>query len=57
MLLVEKHALYVACGPEGSGGTWLALEEVQPENRKRLRATDFINGLHVKTGERFESPP
>jgi len=50
MLLAEKHALYVACGE----GTWLALEEVQPENRKRLRATDFINGLHVKTGDRFE---
>ena len=52
-LLVEKHALYVAC----RGGTWLRLEELQPADRKRLSATDFINGLHVKTGERFESSP
>jgi len=48
MLLVEKHALYVACGvsprqgPGGSArdsvgdGTWLRLEEVQPENRRRM---------------------
>ncbi len=50
-VLVEKHALYAACG----SGTWLRLEELQPANRKRLPATDFINGLHVQTGERFES--
>jgi len=49
-LLVEKQALYVACG----GGAWLRLEELQPADRKRLRAADFINGLHVKSGERFE---
>lgn len=51
-LIVEKHALYVACGE----GSWLRLEEVQPENRKRLSATDFINGMHVRSGERFEIP-
>ncbi len=50
-LLVEKHALYAACG----AATWLELEEVQPENRKRLRVIDFINGLHVRSGERFET--
>ena len=50
-LLVEKHALYVACG----GGTWLHIVEVQPANRKRLPAADFINGLHVRTGEKFQS--
>ncbi len=49
-LLVEKQVLYVAC----EGGTWLRLEELQPADRKRLRAGDFINGLHVKSGERFE---
>jgi methionyl-tRNA formyltransferase len=49
-LLAEKHALYVACGQ----GTWLRLEELQPADRKRLQATDFINGLHVHSGERFE---
>jgi len=48
-LLAEKHALYVACG----GESWLRLEEVQPADRKRMRAEDFVNGLHVKSGERF----
>ncbi|MGH9861872.1 MAG: methionyl-tRNA formyltransferase [Candidatus Acidiferrales bacterium] len=49
-LLVEKTALYVVCGR----GTWLRLEELQPADRKRLAAADFINGLHVRSGERFE---
>ncbi len=48
---VERHALFVVCGDGG----WLQLEELQPANRKRLAATDFINGLHVQTGEHFES--
>jgi methionyl-tRNA formyltransferase len=48
-LLVEKHALFVACGEN----TWLRLEEVQPADRKRMRAEDFVNGLHVSSGERF----
>ena len=34
-------------------GTALRLFEVQPEARKRLRVRDFINGLHVKVGDRF----
>ncbi|MBI2957111.1 MAG: methionyl-tRNA formyltransferase [Acidobacteria bacterium] len=55
-LLVERHALYVACGPEASGNTWLRLEELQPAGRKRLSATDFINGFHVRTGEKLETP-
>jgi methionyl-tRNA formyltransferase len=50
-MLVEKHALYAACGDGG----WLRLDELQPANRRRLAATDFINGLHVQSGERFEA--
>jgi hypothetical protein len=58
---VEKHALYVACGlsprrkPGGSGseGTWLRLEELQPANRKRMSAADFLNGFHIQSGDRF----
>ena len=50
-LLVEKHALLVACG----SGSWLRLEEVQPADRKRQRAADFVNGLHIQTGERLTS--
>lgn len=49
-LLVEKHALYVACGQ----GTWVRVEEVQPADRKRMSATDFLNGFHPCSGERFE---
>lgn len=49
-LHVEKHALYVACG----GGSWLRLDELQPADRKRLSATDFINGLHVASSDHFE---
>ena len=48
-LLVEKHALFAACGQ----GTWLRLDELQPADRKRMSATDFINGLHVRSGDRF----
>jgi methionyl-tRNA formyltransferase len=33
--------------------TALRLLEVQPEARKRLNVRDFINGLHVKVGDRF----
>jgi len=51
-LLVEKHSLYVACRES----SWLRLEELQPANRKRMAAADFLNGFHVQTGERFESP-
>ena len=51
-LLVETHALYAACG----GQTWLRLDELQPAARKRMSATDFINGLHVRSGDRFEVP-
>jgi methionyl-tRNA formyltransferase len=41
--------LVVQCG----GRSALRLLEVQPEARKRLTARDFINGLHVKIGDRF----
>jgi len=41
--------LVVQCGD----GTALRLLEVQPEARKRLTARDFINGMHVKVGDRF----
>ncbi len=53
-VLVEKHEVYVACSPGVRGeGTWLRLEEVQLAGRKRVAAADFINGLHVKSGERL----
>jgi methionyl-tRNA formyltransferase len=41
--------LLVSCGER----TVLRLLEVQPEARKRIPIRDFINGLHVKVGDRF----
>jgi methionyl-tRNA formyltransferase len=41
--------LVIQCGARSA----LRLLEVQPEARKRLTARDFINGLHVKIGDRF----
>jgi methionyl-tRNA formyltransferase len=41
--------LVVSCGEE----TALRLIEVQPEARKRIAVRDFINGMHIKVGDRF----
>ena len=41
--------LVVQCG----GRSALRLFAVQPEARKRLTARDFINGMHVKIGDRL----
>jgi len=41
--------LVVQCGER----TALRLVEVQPEARKRIVARDFINGMHLKVGDRF----
>ena len=41
--------LIVCCGEQTS----LRLIEVQPEARKRIGVRDFINGMHVKVGDRF----
>ena len=49
VIVAHGDELLVSCG----GQTALRLIEVQPEARKRLAARDFINGLHVKVGDRF----
>lgn len=41
--------LQVAAG-EGT----LSISELQPENKKRMKAADFINGFQVKIGDKFE---
>jgi methionyl-tRNA formyltransferase len=41
--------LFVNCGQ----ATALRLLEVQPEARKRMAIRDFLNGTHVKMGDRF----
>jgi methionyl-tRNA formyltransferase len=46
---VHGDELVVQCGKQ----TALRLLEVQPEARKRMTPRDFINGLHVKVGDRL----
>ena len=49
VILADRNDLVVNCGEE----TALRLIDVQPEARKRLSARDFINGMHLKVGDRF----
>jgi methionyl-tRNA formyltransferase len=42
--------MIVSCGEH----TQLRLLEVQPEARRRMTVRDFLNGMHVPAGERFE---
>ena len=49
VIVAHGDELLVSCGEQ----TALRLLEVQPEARKRLCVRDFINGLHVKVGDRF----
>ena len=47
--VVEGGTLFVSCGRL----TWLELEAVHLEGRKRVPATDFANGARLQWGERF----
>jgi methionyl-tRNA formyltransferase len=49
VIVAHGDDLIVRCGL----GTALRLLEVQPEARKRIAVRDFINGMHVKVGDRF----
>ncbi|HET6890423.1 MAG TPA: methionyl-tRNA formyltransferase [Pyrinomonadaceae bacterium] len=51
--VVTAHGddLIVKCGAEND----LRLTEVQLEGKRRMSARDFLNGTHLKVGERFES--
>jgi methionyl-tRNA formyltransferase len=49
VIVADRNDLVVSCGD----GTALRLIEVQPEARKRIPARDFINGMHLKVGDRF----
>jgi len=52
VIVAQKDKLIVQCGHQ----TALRLLEVQPEARKRLAARDFINGMHIKVGDRLGKP-
>jgi methionyl-tRNA formyltransferase len=49
IVVAQRDELVVSCGEETS----LRLIEVQPQARKRIAARDFINGMHLKVGDRF----
>jgi methionyl-tRNA formyltransferase len=49
VIVAHGDDFLVSCGEE----TALRLIEVQPEARKRIPVRDFINGMHVKVGDRF----
>ena len=44
--------LLIACGD----GTALRVLQLQPEDSRRMRARDFLNGMHVKVGEMLGQP-
>ena len=48
-LFAIGHRLFAACG----GATVLEIESIRVEGKKRMAARDFLNGAHLKTGERF----
>jgi len=49
VLVAHGDDLVVKCGDE----TALRLIEVQPEAKRRMSIRDFLNGTHLKVGDRF----
>ncbi|HYU99765.1 MAG TPA: methionyl-tRNA formyltransferase [Pyrinomonadaceae bacterium] len=49
VLVAHGDDLVVNCGDE----TALRLIEVQPEAKRRMSVRDFLNGTHLKVGDRF----
>ena len=49
VVVAHGDDLVVKCGAE----TALRLIEVQPEARRRMGVRDFLNGTHLKVGDRF----
>ena len=49
VIAAQGEDLIVNCGQPSA----LRLIEVQPEARKRMAVRDFLNGTHVKVGDRF----
>jgi len=51
VIAVMKHSFQIACGK----GTILEVLEIQPENRPRFPAADFIHGYSIHPQDRFVS--
>jgi methionyl-tRNA formyltransferase len=50
-IFFDSNNLRVACGE----GTTVRILDVKQEGRKRVTASEFVNGAHLKSGERFGS--
>jgi methionyl-tRNA formyltransferase len=48
---VDHGRLYASCGE----GSWIAMEEVQLEGKKRMASEAFLRGFALKSGDRFGS--
>ena len=48
-IVVEQGRLFASCGE----GTWIALEELQLEGKKRMPSEDFLRGYPLKSGDRL----
>lgn len=48
-IVEARGVMHVACGEE----TWLRVEYIQPEGRKRMSASEFANGARISSVERF----
>jgi methionyl-tRNA formyltransferase len=48
---IDHGRLYACCGE----GSWIAMEEVQLEGKKRMPSEDFLRGFPLKSGDRFGS--
>jgi len=48
-MAVSKSEVHVLCG----AGTWLRLESVQLEGRKKTSAREFVNGARILLNDRF----
>jgi methionyl-tRNA formyltransferase len=46
---VDQGRLFVSCAE----GTWIALEEVQLEGKRRMPSEDFLRGFPMKAGDRL----
>jgi methionyl-tRNA formyltransferase len=53
-IAVEGARLFVGCGKDDTGeGTMLELIEIQLEGKRRMSASEFINGYRPKSGEQL----
>jgi methionyl-tRNA formyltransferase len=46
---IDKTGIVVAC----AGSTALRVEELQTEGKRRMSASDFVNGMRISVGDRF----